>query len=132
MFRKYADQIGISGSIICLLHCVFFPLLGILGTSAATGVHDHEHIFLGDDFLFVLIGIIAVYYAAKNTPNRKIKLSLWFFIGLFSVSLITSESIETYSWLTYLSHISAAGLVITHAYNFIKIRKLSHCSLSQC
>jgi FtsH-binding integral membrane protein len=130
LLKKYADQIGISGSFICLLHCTALPLLGILTTSAASGAHGHTHFFIGDDLLFAFIGITAAYFASKNSKQTIIKILFWIFSLGFSFSLIISEIYQSLFWLTYFTHFCAFGLIGTHGYHFIKNRKNMECQLT--
>jgi len=130
IIRKYADQIGISGSFLCVIHCTVLPLLGIVGTGAASGSHDHSHFFIGDDILFAIIGVTAAYFAAKNSKQKLIKILFWVFSIGFSVSLIISELSHSYSWLIYFTHFCAVGLIGTHGFHFFKMRKEVQCQLT--
>ncbi len=130
IIRKYADQIGISGSFLCLLHCTALPLLGIVGTGAASGSHGHSHFFIGDDLLFAFIGISAAYFAARSSKQTFVKFLFWFFSIGFSISLITSEVSHSFGWLTYFTHFCAVGLIGTHGFHFFKMRKNVQCQLT--
>ena len=130
MIKKYADQIGISGSVLCLIHCTVLPLFGILSAGASSTTHGHTHFFVGDDLFFALVAIVAAYFASKNTQKPILKILFWIFSILFSISLVTSEIYQSFYWTIYLAHFCAFGLIVTHAYHFLESRKRVGCQLS--
>ena len=130
MIKKYADQIGISGSVLCLIHCTVLPLFGILSAGASSTTHGHTHFFVGDDLFFALVAVVAAYFAAKNTQKPSLKILFWSFSILFAISLVTSEISHSFHWAIYLAHICALGLIATHGYHFFESRKKIKCQLS--
>jgi len=130
IIKKYADQIGISGSVLCLVHCTVLPLFGILSAGASSTAHGHTHFFKGDDFFFALVAIVAAYFAAKSTHKNILKILFWSFSLVFGISLIISEAFHAFHWTIYLAHICAIGLIITHGYHFFESRKKVKCQLS--
>jgi len=130
LIKKYADQIGISGSVLCLIHCLALPFLGILSIGASSGSHGHTHFFVGDDIIFALVAIVAAYFAAKNTEQTALKVIFLTLSITFGFSLIVSELYHTLEGIIYLSHFCAMGLIVVHIYHYIQTRKRLRCQLS--
>ncbi|MBX2844422.1 MAG: MerC domain-containing protein [Flammeovirgaceae bacterium] len=126
LLKKYADQIGITGSIICLIHCLAVPVLALIGSGLSAG-GSHYHWFEGDEYFFVAISFSAVYFASRNTQSNLIKIVLWFFSVLFALSISLSHHSHEYNWLIYLSHFSTVCLIIAHFINIKSIRKQASC-----
>lgn len=120
LFSRKADYIGITGSVLCLVHCLVTPVL--LMTTAA--LHD-EHLrvgFLSLDYVFIGVNIVAVYFATKATGSPLIKKALWGFLALFTVSILLEDRGQTFQLLGYAASV---GLVMTHLVN-IRQHRLQH------
>ena len=121
-----ADLIGISASVLCLIHCLVFPVLisagFIFGHDDHAG-HDHVHAHVHwhwMDFLFVALAIWAVISAVKSTQSRNIKIALWLAVTIFSVGVLLHD---VFSWMIFVSLIASVALVIIHIVNWKFHRK---------
>ncbi len=115
--NRYADQLGIAGSVICIIHCMALPLLvGLLTAYTHSKTPSWEW---GMDLSFILLAFIAVRMASKTTLSilRKI---LWSFFIVFSISVILSGIL---SYSHYLTYIGSLGLIVTHILNIYYKRK---------
>lgn len=115
-----ADYIGITGSVLCILHCLASPFL--LMTSALVANDTVRVGYLGLDYLFIGINIAAVYHATRHNTPALLKKALWFFLGLFSVSLLFEEIDPIFEYIAYAA---SAGLVFTHLLN-IRYNRTAH------
>ncbi|MCH7403456.1 MerC domain-containing protein [Belliella kenyensis] len=124
---KSADLMGISASLLCMIHCLAIPVmisLGFIFGHDDHSHHDHDHHihFHGHwmDFIFVALAIWAVLNASKTTHSKGIKIALYIAVTIFSVAVLLHESI---SWMIYVSLIASLSLVIVHIINWKFHRK---------
>lgn len=112
-----ADYIGITGSILCLVHCLVTPALAV-GSSLATD-HHMEGGFFNLDYIFIVINGIAVYYATRDHKLAVLRVFMWCSFLLFSVSLLLETHTPSASIMGYVG----SGLLIAgHAYNLVYCR----------
>ncbi|MBC3789014.1 MerC domain-containing protein [Spirosoma utsteinense] len=112
LLSRKADYIGITGSVLCLIHCLITPVL--LMTSA---LMRDEHLrigFLSLDYVFIGVNIIAVYAATRGHVSPGIKRALWGFLALFATGILLEDVSESFELMGY---IASAGLVMTHLLN---------------
>lgn len=122
LLSRKADYIGITGSVLCLLHCLVTPVL--LMTTAWLR-NDHLRIgFLSLDYAFIGVNIVAVYFATKANGSSAIKKALWGFLALFTVGILLEDVNESFRLIGYAA---SAGLVMTHLLN-IRQHRLQHTS----
>jgi hypothetical protein len=120
LLSRKADYIGITGSVLCIIHCLITPVLMM-----STALMKHGELrfgYLSLDYVFIIINIIAVYSATRHHASPVIKRSLWGFLTLFAVAIILEDTSETFE---YLGYVASAGLVITHLIN-IRQHRLVH------
>jgi hypothetical protein len=110
-FRK-ADYMGITGSVLCIIHCLITPLLLISSTLLTDRTLRIG--FLSLDYVFIVINVIAVYFATRRGIQQFIKAGLWGFLGLFAGSLLLEEVHEVFE---YLAFAASAGLIWMHVLN---------------
>ncbi|RYC68862.1 MerC domain-containing protein [Spirosoma sordidisoli] len=111
VLRRRADYIGITGSLLCLIHCILTPVLLMTSTWLT---HDSLRAgFLSLDYLFIIVNMGAVWSATRHT-SRSIRFALWGFLGLFATGLVFEELNEGFEYLAYAASL---GLVVTHLAN---------------
>ncbi len=111
LLRQRADYVGITGSILCLIHCLAAPIMVMSST-----LLNHESFrvgFLNLDYLFIGVNIVAVWSASRHT-SRKIALTLWSFLALFAAGLLLEN---VYYGFAYVAYSASLGLIITHLAN---------------
>ncbi|GAB3563862.1 hypothetical protein GCM10027578_08310 [Spirosoma luteolum] len=108
---RYADYVGITGSVLCLIHCLITPILVLTSTLLN---HDTLRVGLVSlDYVFIGVNILAVWSASRHT-SPAIGWALWAFLALFSAALLA----ESYHPLfAYLAYAASLGLVIAHLAN---------------
>lgn len=107
MKSKILDAVGISAAVLCLIHCIAFPMLMII----PLGISHNPYI----DIAFLIIGAAVVYRVTKNMELSWLKLLFWNSIILIIVSVLTDLIFEIHLPLIY---IGAAGLIAGHIINF--------------
>ncbi len=113
--EQRADYIGITGSILCIVHCLVTPVLVMTSTLLN---HDSLRLgFLSLDYVFIAVNMVAVWSASRHT-SRQITIALWGFLVLFAGGLLLEDVHEGFEYLAYAASI---GLVITH------IANIRHC-----
>lgn len=117
---RKADYIGITGSVLCLLHCLVTPVLLV-----SSSLFQHAPLragFLSLDYIFIGINAVAVYFATRNGMSVPVKRSMWGFLTLFSIALVFEYTAPIFRYVTYAA---SAGLVISHLIN-IRQHRLTH------
>ena len=117
---RKADYIGITGSVLCIIHCLITPVL--LLTTSLLQDSTLRVGYLSLDYIFIGVNIVAVYFATRHYAPSSIKLSLWGFLFLFATALLLEETAPVFK---YVAYVASAGLVITHLLN-IRQHRLSH------
>nr|WP_293834200.1 MerC domain-containing protein [uncultured Arsenicibacter sp.] len=112
-----ADYIGITGSVLCLIHCLITPVL--LMTTNFLKDDLVRTSFLSLDYVFIGVNIIAVYFATRHAPNT-VRTSLWGFLGLFTVAILLEDVNPIFE---YVGYAASLGLVGSHLFN------IRHCRL---
>lgn len=119
---QYADRLGITSSVLCLIHCLVLPLVAGIWFEighhhhhhhAGSG-HDHDLLLHGIDYAFIPLSAIAVVFAVRHTHLPAIRISLLAFMALFVSGILLAETNAAFEHLT---HVGSAGLVLTHLIN---------------
>ena len=121
LLSRKADYIGITGSVLCLIHCLVTPVLLM-----TTAVMRDEHLrigFLSLDYVFIGVNIVAVYFATKSSVSLAIKWALWGFLALFTVAILLEGVNGVFQLAGYAA---SAGLVATHLLNIRQHRRQHH------
>lgn len=134
-FVNKPDFMGMLASGLCAIHCAATPLFFAAQPLVHEAIseaghhehgHDHGHGIWGSlDLIFVVLSLIAVYYAAKASRNTKTRAWLWGGWGVFAAGLLM-EHLGMVGWLMY---VGSAILVVTHLVNFRQCRVSSQPSL---
>ena len=110
------DTIGAIVSTLCVVHCLFTPLLFVAQSYTATHSHEAPFWWKNLDYLFILISVIAVYESTKKSTNKLIKAGLWMsWIMLFL--LILNEKLVWIELDEIITYCVALTLSMLHIYN---------------
>jgi hypothetical protein len=120
---RRADLLGLASSMLCLVHCLAFPLLyaafSAYETHAHAG-HDHAHGHAHDhggfniDYLFASLALVAVVMAIRQTNLWLVRLGL----GLGWAILAAGIVLAGQGFPDYVIHVGSLILVSAHIYNF--------------
>ena len=118
-----ADYVGITGSIVCIVHCIITPILAMSSSllfkdALLEGMH-----LLG--YLFIIINGAAVYFATRRTHSARLSSFLWVAFGIFSASIALEEVNEVFH---YTGYVGSFLLVVGHSLNLYICRR-GHCRL---
>jgi hypothetical protein len=117
--HKY-DLIGITGSALCIVHCLFFPVIFMYSGEFH---HHYEAIpFLDLDYLFLGIAGLAVYSATSKSGSSKIKIALWLSLAACLTGVVLHHYIPNFKYILYLGSL---GLIVSHFFN---MRYCNQCS----
>ncbi len=111
---KNYDFLGISAALICLVHCIVFPLLIFI----PIGISHNPYI----DLTFLLLGIWSVYKTTRQSNSAVVKNLLWIAVTLIAISVVLHI---VFHWHSPLMYIGAAGLITGHFIN-LKKHKIAH------
>ncbi len=106
-----ADYVGITGSVLCLIHCLITPILLVTSTLLKDEIVRTSYLSL--DYVFIVVNIIAVYSATRHAPTG-IRTSLWGFLAFFAVCIILEDVSPVFE---YAAYVASLGLVGSHLYN---------------
>lgn len=109
---KNYDLLGVSAALLCLVHCLVFPLLLFI----PIGISHNPYI----DLLFLLPGIWSVYKTSKGSKSGIVKYLLWTGVLLISISVGMDLFLHRHSPLIY---IGAGALIAGHVMNRIAHHK---------
>jgi hypothetical protein len=107
-----SDLIGISSSILCLLHCLAFPLILSAGYLFNYSISSHWH---GLDYVFILLGTVAAWASARKTTIPALKLAFWIAIFIFSLSILFHG---LWSGMIYMSVSASFVLISLHVFHW--------------
>src|SRR5919202_5631597 len=100
LLSRKADYIGITGSVLCIIHCLVTPIL-LMTTSLLQ--NDKLRVgYLSLDYIFIVINIAAVYSATRHYAAPMVKKSLWGFLGLFIVAILLEDTAPIFEYMAYL------------------------------
>lgn len=106
-----ADYIGITGSVLCLIHCLITPVLLVTSTLMKDDLLRTSYLSL--DYVFIAVNIVAVYSATRHAPTQ-VRTSLWGFLALFALCIVLEDVSEVFE---YAAYVASLGLVGSHLYN---------------
>jgi hypothetical protein len=108
-----ADYVGITGSVLCLIHCLATPVLlltsAVLQQNVALLASWHSL-----DYVFIGINIVAVYQATRHATVPGIRRGLWGFLALFAVALLLEDRVVG---IVYVGYVASFGLIGLHLAN---------------
>jgi hypothetical protein len=109
---KKFDIIGVSSASLCLVHCLFFPILTILPLS-----FSHNHWI---DFVFLCVGWFVISKILLSNVAKKVKIIL-----AVSIVLITTGIALEFFWEveSLLVIIGGIGMICGHILNYRLYRK---------
>ncbi|KXX67625.1 MerC domain-containing protein [Flammeovirga sp. SJP92] len=124
-FYRYTDQIGITGSFICLIHCIITSGLMIGSTVMSNASHHHEHahhhtldVWGMIDLSMVVVSGIAVYFSTLKSTDEEFQNKLmWATYIVYSFCMLSKYMGFEPVGLTYLSYLMSFSLIGMHTVN---------------
>lgn len=117
--HKYADQIGITASGLCLVHCLLMPfILAVWLQSDHCAAHAgccDEKTGFNYDYLFLAFSALAVGLASKHCSKRWVKILMWGSFALLIAGTLLEMQFGEAHWIVILG---AVGLALAHLYNW--------------
>jgi len=124
---RRADLLGLSSSMLCLVHCLVFPLLYAAFSAYEAGAHaGHDHAHAHDhvhahggfniDYLFAGAALVAVITAFRQAHHWGVRLGLGLGWGLLALGIVLTD----FGYPDYIIHVGSVVLVSAHLYNLRK------------
>ena len=111
-----SDFFGILSCSLCLVHCIFTPLI-LFSLSSLNSKSSMSYSWWNNlDYVFLIISFFMVYISVQNTRIKRMKLFFWlswFFLFL----VIVNEKKELFGFSEYLIYIATSGLSLLHLLN---------------
>jgi MerC mercury resistance protein len=115
LLKKYADQIGIAASTLCLIHCLVFPILMAFWAQHEHDAHQHAEHFLNWDHAFLLFSALAVWTATGRCTQPWLKRTMWTCFAMLAAGVLLEPFVH-YAHLATLP--AAVGLAAAHFFNW--------------
>jgi predicted membrane channel-forming protein YqfA (hemolysin III family) len=94
MRARKLDLIGAGAALVCLIHCLFLPLL----LTIQLGLWHNAYVDLG----FFFLGALVVFRVTKSSEPRWLRYMFWVGIGCIGISILLDLLLEAHSPLMYL------------------------------
>lgn len=107
MKKKNLDLLGMAAAVLCLAHCLLFPVLIMIPLATSSAVYV--------DLFFLAIGTAVVYKVTRSMQSRWLKYTFWSGILLIGLSVLLDLLFHMHSLLIYLG---AGILIAAHFINF--------------
>ncbi len=108
--QKHADVLGIISAILCLIHCLFVPVLLVIGS-----VTEHMGGHWGSlDYLFIVLALLAVINATRYA-SRNIAFGMWLSMIVFVAGLLMHH---VYAEALIVSTLASVALAVFHIINY--------------
>lgn len=127
VLNQKPDRLGIISSSLCLIHCIFTPLLFVVQSHAACCEASTPMWWKSIDYLFLIISFTAIYKSANQTSKK------WMKYALYASWLVLSFIILNEKFVLILVpevsiYFASLSLVFLHIYN----SKYCQCSNEKC
>ncbi|WP_341227269.1 MerC domain-containing protein [uncultured Arcticibacterium sp.] len=113
--KNKQDYIGIASASLCVIHCLFTPVL-ILIASNFSWWHEVAYFFL-------LISFISAFQANKPSSSKTALWFIWSSLILLTLSIIFEDYHHS---LHKLGYVASLGLIIGHIINIRYCNKCNH------
>ncbi len=122
-----SDNIGMASSSLCLVHCIITPFIFIAQACTVSCCADSPTWWRAIDFIFLVISFAAVYFAAKNTSKKWVKVAFYVLFTFLSI-FILNEHAGSLHLPRILLYAPAFLLFALHLYN----KKYCQCKDECC
>ena len=117
-----SDYIGIVSAVICLIHCIITPLF--FSAYMHSHVHEgHGHVHSAGfnvDYIFLTIGLVAVWFSTKHADRTWIKVLLWASYLILFISVVFEATSPIFFWSLYAASVA---LIAAHVINLRHLRQ---------
>lgn len=115
---SYSDWLGVATSGLCAIHCALTPVFFAAKPVLESTVGEHHHgsgFWALLDYVFLVVSLSAVWYSARHTHHKGIKIVLWGAWVVFAIGLVSEPFHFQYGkWFMYAGSFT---LVVAHVYN---------------
>lgn len=94
MKKQWADKLGITSAILCIIHCLTLPSLMIMGF----GFLSHPIVTV----LFVSVSFISIFTISKEKVGRRLITFFWFASFGLVISMVLEGQLQIFAYTSYL------------------------------
>ena len=121
---QIGDQLAVSISLICAIHCFLAPVLVVM-------VPSFQTLSIADDEVFhfwLMIGVLPTSFVTLAMGCRRHKKYTFLAIGLFGLSVMAVASLWVHDWLgcdyeRWATLVGSCIIVFAHINNYLLCRK---------
>lgn len=126
--KQTPDVFGIISSSLCIVHCLFTPLLFVVQSNTVSNDGTVISFWWNTmDYFFIVIAFFAVYRLAKITSKLWMRYALYINWLWLTLSIL-DEKFQVFSIPETSKYLSAFFLIFLHFYN----RFSCHCNKDGC
>lgn len=111
------DYLGALSAGLCLIHCTLLPIAWL----ALNGSSHALDFFHGFEYLFLILGLFAVYHAVKVAASKATAIALIVVYSVMILSILV-EALAHWHWHTPI-YVASALLVVLHIINYRQCRR---------
>ena len=126
-FTSKSDVIGAAASGLCLIHCLATPFLFVAQAGLLTNGKSHPQWWGILDLVFLLISLIAIWWSAKATSKKWMRMALWVSWSVLAV-VVANEKLSLFPIAEQAVYVPAVSLIFFHLYN----RRYCQCNNETC
>jgi len=121
-----ADNMGMASTSLCLVHCLLTPFVFIAQACAVGCCAESPVWWRAVDFLFLVISFAAVYFAAKSSSKRWVKVAFYVLFAMLFLFIVNEHagSLQLHRIFLYTP---AFLLFALHLYNKKNCRCENEC-----
>ena len=109
-----SDFIGVSGSFLCLIHCLAPQMIALGSIGLGIGSFFASE---GWTLFFFLTCVFAVWHSSRKSVFLYVQVLLWSAFALFTTGLVVEHLMHSESLISYFG---SASLITAHLVNFRK------------
>ena len=125
VLEQKSDVLGVLSSSLCLVHCLFTPILFVVQSSCCTAATPLW--WKSIDYIFLFISFFAVYKSANETSKTWMKYALFFSWTLLCF-IIINERLALINIPEESIYVASLLMVSLHIYN----SKFCQCANDTC
>ena len=111
-----SDRIGMLTSGLCLVHCIATPFLFVAQAGLSQGEGIRPGWWGSLDIIFLVVSLVAVYWSARNTSRRILRIAFWIFWAILA-AIVLNEKWELIHLSEAVIYLPTLALITLHIYN---------------
>ena len=127
-YKRWWDKLGITLSLVCLVHCLALPLvIALLPLFAAQWMHA-SGFHMAMALALIPVAMLAVLPGLRMHGRRSVVAAMAAGLSLLSTAAFAGEELLTHEWVVALTVAGGVILVAAHAVNLALCRACPACA----